>query len=246
MSLAPAIKDPAGRAHVRFEYGQPAGMPLTGIVSVTITPRGRVTEVTPLTVAAQHAGSTYALISLDGGTDGELYLIECLVTTGDGEYGQRSEVLCIDLSWRIPGIALPSYVDIARFVARAGIDLSIRLTDEDGRGAIDAERLERALLDAQALVDSYLAAKYAVPLALPAPDPIPTITYDLAVARLYSGELPAQLEAREQAARKLLADLAQGKAVLTVPVAPTAAAPMPVLVQPGPGRIFTRDSMTGF
>ena len=244
MTFTPTIKDPAGRVHVRFEYGQPGGMPVTAIVGVSIQAAGRVVEVAPLVVAAQHAGSTYALVSFDGGTDGELYAVECTVTTGDGDYPQRVEILCADLSWRIPGVALPTYVDIAGFVARAGLDRTIRLTDEFGRGAIDAERLERALLDAQSLVDSYLATKYAVPLAAPLPDPIVTLTYDLAIARLHAEELPPQIERREEAAKKLLADLASGRAALTIPAVATPTPAAPVLVQTGQ-RIFSRESMKG-
>ncbi len=84
MSFTPALKDPAARAHLRMQFGQPAGVPIGAISTVAITPRGRVAQVAALTVAAQHAGTDYALLSLDGGTDGELYLVECLVSDGAG------------------------------------------------------------------------------------------------------------------------------------------------------------------
>ena len=71
MTFTPALKDPVGRYNMRFEYGRPAGMDVAGIISVTITPRGRVSRVAPLVPAAHSAGLAYALLSLDGGTGGE-------------------------------------------------------------------------------------------------------------------------------------------------------------------------------
>ena len=246
MSLTPALKDPAARAWLRMQFGQPAGVPIGAIDSVVITPRGRVAEVAALTIAAQQAGTDYAALSLDGGTDGELYLIECRVSDGAGGIAeQRQELLCIDLSWRVPDALQPAYMDIAGFVQRAGLDLTIELTDEAGRGAIDGQVLEAALLDAQALIDSYLAGVYELPLALPAPAPLPTLIYDLALARLYKHGLPDQVGARATEARKLLADIAARKSQLAVPVAPSTVAPAPVLFQPG-DRLFSRKSLRGF
>jgi phage gp36-like protein len=246
MSLTPALKDPAARAHLRMQFGQPAGVPIGAIEDVVITPRGRVAEMAAMTVAAQHAGVDYVMISLDGGTDGELYLIECRVADGAGGIAERrQELLCIDQGWRVPDAAQPGYMDIAGFVARAGLDLTIELTDEAGRGAIDGQVLEAALLDAQALIDSYLAGIYELPLALPAPAPLPQLTYDLALARLYKHGLPEQVGVRAAEARKLLADIAARKSQLSVPAAPSTAAPAPVLFQDGE-RLFSRESLKGF
>lgn len=248
MSFTPTCKDPGARAHLRLQVGQPAGVPLGAIAAVTITPRGRVAETAPLVVAAQHAGSDYVMVSVDGGTDGELYLLEASVADGGGTGGlatARAEILCLDQSWRVPGAVLPAYMDIAGFVARAGLDLTIELTDEEGRGAIDGERLEAALADAGALIDSYLAGRYRLPLALPAPAPLPTIAHDLALARLYRHAVPEQVAARAAEARRLLADLAAGKSLLAgAPEAAPGGAGQ-VLFQEG-GKLFSRDKLAGF
>lgn len=243
MSLTPILKDPAGRAHLRFVFALVGGVPIGAISSVTITPRGRVEEVAALIVAAQHAGTDYAMVSLDGGTDGELYLVECLVSDGSGgQIEQRQELLCIDLSWRVPSQAQPTYMDIAGFVARAGLDLCIELTDEDGRGAIVGQTLEAALLDAQSEADSYISARYQLPLALPVPAPLPTLIYDRALARLYKHGAPEGVVKRSDEALRRLRELGEGKAQLAVPVAPATSAPEPVLFRPG-ANVFSRESL---
>lgn len=247
MSFTPALKDPAERAHLRMQFGQPAGVPIGAIDGVLISPKGRVAEVTPLIVAAQHAGIDYVMLSFDGGTDGELYLIECRVADGAGGVAERRhEILCVDMSWRVPGQSQPTYMDIAGFVARAGLDLSIELTDEDGRGAIVAETLEAALLDAQAEADSYLAGRYQLPLALPAPAPLPALIYDRALARLYKHGAPDQVLKRADEALRRLREIGEGKAQLAVAVAPAATSPAPVLTVEGQPLLFTRDRLKGF
>jgi phage gp36-like protein len=243
MSFTPALKDPAARAHLRMQFGQPAGVPIGAIDSVVITPRGRVAEVAALTVAAQHAGADYVMLSFDGGTNGELYLIEARVADGAGGVAeQRQELLCLDQSWRVPGAVQPTYLSLAEFVARAGLDLSIELTDEDGRGAIDGERLEAALLDAQAEADSYLAGRYQLPLPLPAPAPLPTLIYDRAIARLYKFDVPEQVAKRDEVALRRLRELGEGKAQLAVPAPPAESSPEPVLFRPG-ANVFSRESL---
>lgn len=248
MSFTPTLKDPGARAHLRMQIGQPAGVPVGAIAAIIITPRGRVAEVAPLVVAAQHVGNDYAMVSVDGGTDGELYLLETTVADGAGTGGMatvRAEILCLDQSWRVPGASQPAYVDIAGFVARAGLDLAIELTDEEGRGAINGERLEAALADAGALIDSYLAGRYRLPLALPPPAPLPTIAHDLALARLYRHAVPEQVAARATEARRLLADLAAGKSLLAGAAEAATGGAGQVLFQPG-DKVFSRTQMGGF
>lgn len=245
MTKTPIIKQPGERIGVRFEYGQPGGREVTSIIAADVTAAGRVAEVLPLSVAAQVHGSSYALITLEGGSIGELYVIEVLVGTDDGErVAQRQELLCLDLSFRVPDVALPTYLSIGEFVARAGLDLAIQLTDEAATGAIDAERLEAALLDAQGLIDSYLGQRYAVPLAAPVPPPIPTLTYDLAFARLWRGELPDGAARAHAQALQALRDLAAGRAVLSLDAPPSPLASATVMFR-GHDRLFSRDTMAG-
>ncbi|MFN7400564.1 MAG: gp436 family protein [Sandaracinobacter sp.] len=243
---SPTLKQPAERILQRFEFGQPGGAAITSIIETGVTPRGRVAEVTALTIGSAIVGSTYAQLALVGGTAGELYNVRCLVAdAGGNRFEQDAEILVLDLAFRDAGTATPGYLSLQAFVQRAGVDETVRLTDEAGTGVIDAARLDAALQDAQALIDSYLGARYQVPLALPAPAPIPTLTFDLAVARLYRGELPDGVEAKRDEAVRLLKDLAAGKAAIPVAPAPTTTSPAPVLVEPH-DRLFSRKRMGGF
>ena len=246
LTASPTIKQPAERILKRFEYGQPGGVAITTIVESTVLPAGRVPQVTALTIGSAIVGSTYAQLALVGGTVGELYSVRCLVEDAAGNrFEQDAEILVLDLAFRDAGTVTPGYLSLEAFIQRVGVDEAVRLTDEAGTGTIDAARLDAALQDAQALVDSYLGARYQVPLSLPAPAPIPTLTFDLAVARLYRGELPAGVEAKRDEAVRLLKDLAAGKAAIPVAPAPTTTSPAPVLVEPH-DRLFTRKRMGGF
>jgi|GEM_PF-1436346 len=246
LSYTPVIKQPAEVKLQRFEFGQPAGAAITSIVSAGITAAGRVPEVTALTIGSQIVGFTYAQLRLEGGTNGELYHVEVLVEDVSGNrFEGDAEVLVLDLGFRAAGAQISTYLTIAQFIARTGIDEAIRLTDEAGAGVIDAARLDAALIDAQSLVDSYLGARFTVPLAAPIPAPIPTLTFDLALARLYRGELPAGVEAKRDEALRLLKDISAGRASIPVAPAPTVTSPAPVIVQPH-DRLFTRQRMDGF
>lgn len=245
MILGPVIKQPAERSLVRFEFGQPAGAAISSIVSAAVTAAGRVPELVALSIGSQIAGSTYAQLRIEGGTVGELYSLRCLVEdAAANRFEQDREVLVLDLAFRAEG-SVAGYLSLEGFVARAGVDLCVRLTDEAGAGMIDARRLEAALLDAQATIDSHLAGKYAVPLALPAPAPLPTIAYDLTLARLYSAEVPEAVAARQRDALRQLADLRDGKQLIAAPAAASQTDPKPILVREG-GRLFTRESLRGF
>lgn len=242
----PVIKQPAERILQRFEFGQPAGLAITTLVETGVAAAGRVPAVTALTVASGIVGTTYAQLALVGGTAGELYTVRCLVEdSGGNRFEADAEILVVDLGFRVPGQAVATYLTFAEFVARVGVDEAVRLTDEAGTGAIDGPRLAAALLDAQAIVDSWLGARYAVPLAAPVPAPIPTLTFDLALARLYRGELPAGVEAKQAEALRLLKELSLGRATIPAPPAATADSPAPVLVEPH-DRLFTRTRMGGF
>ena len=243
MSFTPTLKDPAEFIRLRFAFGRP----VVSIDSIVITPRGRVDEVAALSIEALVTADFEVEASVQGGTDGELYLVECRAVSAAGSiFEERQELLCIDLSWRVPGAAQPTYMDIAGFVARAGLDLTIQLTDEDGRGAIVAETLEAALLDAQAEADSYMAGRYQLPLALPAPAPLPTLIYDRALARLYKHGAPDQVLKRADEALRRLREIGDGKAQLAIAVPPAVTSPAPVLTLPGEQRLFTRDGLRGF
>ncbi|NNG05319.1 MAG: DUF1320 domain-containing protein, partial [Inquilinus sp.] len=75
-----------------------------------------------------------------------------------------------------------SYATQAQLVERYGTVRLVELTDraEPPAGAIDAAVIDRALADADALIDGYVAARYDLPL--PA---VPDLLRDLALSIVF-------------------------------------------------------------
>ena len=88
----------------------------------------------------------------------------------------------------------------------------VELTDDDGTGMVDQDRIDEAIGAAQGEVDGYLAERYPVPL-----DPVPPLVKaacaDIAIYHLYSrtqDEIPETRKDRYAAAVRLLEKLAAG------------------------------------
>lgn len=127
-----------------------------------------------------------------------------------------------------------AYATLNDLVARYGERELIQLTDLVNMppSAIDADRVQIALDDASAVVDSYVGQVYALPLqgcakpvTVPGADPeymappqLVRITCDLARFNLYDDLAPeSEVASRQKAALKELDSLAQGKTVLSCP-----------------------------
>ena len=123
------------------------------------------------------------------------------------------------------------YATVQDMIDRFGEAELIQLTDPE-IVAVQAPKAERALGDAQALVDSYVGRVYRLPLAgcaKPAPVPgdpgavqmvpptqLTRVTCDLARYYLYDDIAPEhEVYLRYKAAERELLQIAEGKAVLT-------------------------------
>lgn len=131
--------------------------------------------------------------------------------------------------------------------AAFGLDELRALADRNRDGTPDAAVIARALEDAEAEVNSYLAARYTLPLD-PVPGQIRAITCDVARYRLDSVNPRAATKERYLAALASLRDLASGKASLgSAGDAAAAAPPPPAQVQhESPPRAFSDDRLGGF
>jgi phage gp36-like protein len=118
----------------------------------------------------------------------------------------------------------------------------VELTDRalPATGAIVDPVLERALAAADAVIDGWLAARYATPVS-PAPALLVEIACDLARHRLYGNVVPEAVKDRFNAALTQLRDLAGGRAALPG-VAPKASGASGGAAQiVSGGRVFGRD-----
>ncbi|MCM8595138.1 gp436 family protein [Accumulibacter sp.] len=124
----------------------------------------------------------------------------------------------------------------------------IALTDRDSVGVIDPAVLARALADADALIDSYLVARYSLPLSGVYPV-LRMIAGDLA-RYLLSGAGVAEVEvvrARYKDAIRYLESVRDGKTVLGAEAtAHTAAGEGARIVATGSDRVFTADTLADF
>lgn len=129
-----------------------------------------------------------------------------------------------------------AYATLDQLVSLFGAEDIRALSDRAGAGVLDAEVVRDALERASSEVDSYLADRYATPLASDAPVPavVVSVTGDIARYRLTGGDVRDSDPIRERYVKALgwLRDVADGRA--SVPGLPPAAEPAgAVLMEPG-------------
>lgn len=111
-----------------------------------------------------------------------------------------------------------NYATQQQLTDRYGLAMLVALTDrgDQATGTIDPAVLTRVLADTDAMIDGYLMARYALPLAT-----IPPLVVDLAqviaIWKLHTSEPDPKIKQDYDAAMRQLADVAKG--VLRLPVA---------------------------
>jgi phage gp36-like protein len=130
-------------------------------------------------------------------------------------------------------------------------DLLIQLTDDEGAGVVNQGRIDEAIAQADAEIDSYCGVKYTVPFVSPIPDLVKKVSVDISIYNLYSRrveEIPGTRADRYKNAIRQLEGIAGGKISIGEATEPTAAtnADGAVTSKTDDDRIFTRDNMSGF
>ena len=123
----------------------------------------------------------------------------------------------------------------------------IALTDRayPATGVINATTVARALADTDAMIDGYLAARYALPLAS-TPTMIVDIAEMIAIWKLHLAAPDPKIEADCNGALRMLRDIAKGEVRLSVAgVEPSMPGGSGIRVQDR-SRDVTTDQMTGF
>lgn len=139
------------------------------------------------------------------------------------------------------------YATEQNIIDRYGVDELLLVSDRDGDGVADVNIVSTGLQDATEEIDSYLAARYALPLAT-VPGILTRTCVDLAMYYMSptADALTEERTNRIEAARKWLMALSKGHVSLgiTAPEPPT----IPQSVQSSsanPTRVFTRTTMEG-
>lgn len=106
-----------------------------------------------------------------------------------------------------------TYATQQDLVDRFGEDELIQLTDREHTGSIDTEVLDQALADATEEIDTYVGARYRLPL-----ETVPKILVrwcaDIARYHLYDDAAPEAVQKRYEGVRSSLRMLAEGKTTL--------------------------------
>jgi len=118
---------------------------------------------------------------------------------------------------------MAAYCTQADLVARFGESELIANSDRAGAAEIDSAVVAAAIAKASNTIDSYIGARYALPLA--SPDPVlQGLCEDLARHALYTVERPELVQKAYDAAIAHLKDISRGVARLAIPE-PAAATP---------------------
>lgn len=129
-------------------------------------------------------------------------------------------------------------------VDRFGETELAQLTDRDTAAFVDAAVLSRALADADAEIDGYLAARFTLPLTV-VPPILVRLAADIARFRLYDDRATEQVRTRYEDAVRLLREVAAGRFVVdgATPLGSTAA--VPVLARTAE-RLFSDELLSGY
>lgn len=145
------------------------------------------------------------------------------------------------------------YIAHSDISERLGAATLVQLTDDDGNGFADAGVIDEARRAAEAEVNSYLAARYAVPIDLVAhpelADMLASLTLDLVEDRLRSRRPPvaADFVRRFAESRAWLRRLADG--TVELPSVASAAASLlrgTIASTLGDERLLNRDELADF
>lgn len=137
-----------------------------------------------------------------------------------------------------------AYATPADIGAQYGAETLLLLTDRNGDGTADPGAAERALADASAEIDGYLAGRYALPLESGRAAALRRTAVDIAVYRLAADAAAATDERRRryEDAVRFLKGIASGEIRLGTDGVRT---PPRARALPGPPRRFTRASVLG-
>lgn len=141
-----------------------------------------------------------------------------------------------------------SYATQTQLIERAGEAMIIALSDRDAvaTGVVNAAVVARALSDADAVIDGYLAGRYALPLAS-TPALICDLAQAIALYKLYTSDPEAKIKADYDQALRMLREIAKGEFRLTnlAGIAAASTDTSGVLITDR-DRPFTAQTMTGF
>lgn len=139
-----------------------------------------------------------------------------------------------------------TYATQQNMIDRFGEDELIQRTDRAGLGVIDATVINRALGDADATINGYLAARYTLPLANPVPEILERLACDIARYALFDDQVIETVEKRYKDAIAYLRDVSTGKAELGLSDTSNKPASTATAQMSSTTPVFRREDSRGF
>lgn len=128
---------------------------------------------------------------------------------------------------------------------RFGADELIQLTDRTNVGAIDSTVVSRALGDADAEINGYLAAQYTLPLAT-VPAVLVRLACDIARYQLGADRVTEAMRERYKDAVSFLKSLSKGDAQLGVATGQAAQPTESGIAFTAPDRVFSKATLNDY
>ncbi len=141
-----------------------------------------------------------------------------------------------------------TYATKQQMIDRFGETELVQLTDEAGLGVIDDVKIGDCLQDADDEINTFLAARYALPLSS-VPKVLVRWACDVARYFLYDDQAPEQVRKRYEDVRRSLEAVAKGTLSLGLDETASEAATESGTVayeKTDDDRLFTRDTLAGF
>ena len=141
-----------------------------------------------------------------------------------------------------------AYIVQSDLLAQVSNAQLIQLTDDAKTGSVDADKVTKAISDAEAEIDGYVATKHSVPIASPIPALVKKLAIDIAVYNLYRRRqrAPEDVRTAYEDAVKKLEGIAKGLITLGVDPPPAESSKATAGEIIGPARVFDRDKLGSF
>lgn len=138
-----------------------------------------------------------------------------------------------------------TYATQQDLVDRFGSDELIQLTDRANTGTIDSTVVSRALTDADAEINGYLATQYTLPLSS-VPAVLVRLACDIARYQLSADRVTDSVRDRYKDAVAFLKSLSKGEAQLGVATGEAAKPTESGVAFTGPNRVFNREKLCDY
>ena len=130
-------------------------------------------------------------------------------------------------------------------IDRFGQDELLDLTDIQRTGEINHQTVQRAIEDAESLIDGFLASRYQLPLSA-VPKSLTPIACNIARYQLYDEQTTDTVERRYKDAMNFLKAVSKGEVVLGVTADGVPTASEDTAIIESQGSVFSRQSSKGY